>query len=75
MPSSSMFPNRVQHLCGRYLHLQPGLHDPGLALPHWVLLRGGQAEGLPPQTGWHVLCLCRYVSHTELHGGSTQLLT
>lgn len=58
-PSSSLCPNRVQHLGGRHLHLQPGLHDPGLALPRRLLLGGGQAEGLPPQTRRHVLRLCR----------------
>lgn len=58
-PSSSLGPNRVQHLGGRHLHLQPGLHDPGLALPRRLLLGGGPAEGLPPQTRRHVLRLCR----------------
>lgn len=58
-PLSSLGPNRVQHLGGRHLHLQPGLHDPGLALPRRLLLGGGQAEGLPPQTRRHVLRLCR----------------
>lgn len=58
-PSPSLGPNRVQHLGGGHLHLQPGLHDLGLALPHWLLLGGGPAEGLPPQTSRHVLRLCR----------------
>lgn len=69
-PSSSLGPNRVQHLGGCHLHLQLGLHDPGLALPCRLLHGGGPAEGLPPQTRRHVLRLCRYVLLSQLLEGS-----
>ncbi len=62
---TTVFLSRVQHLRGSHLHLQSGLHDPGVSVFDWIMYWQRQRKRLPPQTCWHVFRICRWVRLTN----------
>lgn len=62
-----LFHSRVQHFCSSHFHLQSRLHATGLSVFTGIMYWQRQRKRLPPQTCWHVLCICRWVELPECH--------